>query len=93
MKRDFRPGGGVPVGLRSVRRRDGHDGNHDVAGTMTVDGTTVMHVKGSKFRSESKVMGQEILLLGDGSTKQVWKVDQATKQFEPFDPSRRSRRR
>ncbi len=56
------------------------------AATMTVDGTMVVSVKGSKFRSESKVMGQEVLLLGDGVTRQVWKVDQAAKQFEPFDP-------
>jgi hypothetical protein len=55
-------------------------------GPMTVDGTVTTAVKGSKVRVDSKMVNQEITILGDSAAKQVWLVNHAAKVLEPYNP-------
>jgi hypothetical protein len=68
----------------------------DVTVTMTVsvragaattaDGTMISSAKGTKFRADTSMAGQNITLLSDAATKQQWMVNHGTKQIEPLDP-------
>jgi hypothetical protein len=55
-------------------------------GPMTMDGTVTTAVKGSKVRIDTKMVNQEITLLGDSAAKQIWQLNPATKQLEPYNP-------
>ena len=57
------------------------------ATNMTADGTTTTYVKGTKFRADSNIAGQNISLLSDAATRQQWTINHGTKQIEPFNPA------
>lgn len=58
-----------------------------VAGPMNADGTMVSAMKGTKYRSDIKVMTQDASILIDAAAKQQWVINHATKEIQPFDPS------
>jgi hypothetical protein len=55
------------------------------AAQMSITGTTTSSAKGTKFRVDTEVSGQNLTILSDSATKQQWKIDHGTKQIEPFD--------
>ncbi len=55
------------------------------AGPNTADGTMVSLVKGTKFRADASVAGQDVTVLSDTATKQQWMINHATKQIELFN--------
>ncbi len=54
------------------------------AGQIAISGTTTTLAKGTKFRVDTEMSGQNLTILSDSATKQQWKIDHATKQIEPF---------
>jgi hypothetical protein len=58
-----------------------------VAGQMNADGTVVNSLKGTKYRSDIKMMTQDATVLIDAAAKQQWLINHATKEIQPFDPS------
>jgi hypothetical protein len=54
------------------------------AGQMAADGTMISFAKGTKFRADTSMAGQNITLLSDAAAKQQWMINHATKQIEPF---------
>jgi|WetSurMetagenome_2_1015567.scaffolds.fasta_scaffold18074_2 hypothetical protein len=57
-----------------------------LTGPMTVDGTIVTSVKGTKVRMETRMMNQETTILADVATKQVFLLNPTTKTLEPYNP-------
>jgi hypothetical protein len=49
-------------------------------------GTTTSSAKGTKFRVDIEMSGQNLTILSDSATKQQWRIDHATKRIEPLDP-------
>jgi hypothetical protein len=58
-----------------------------VAAQMTADGTVVNSLKGTKYRSDVKIMTQDATVLIDTAAKQQWLINHATKEIQPFDPT------
>jgi hypothetical protein len=58
-----------------------------VAAAMTADGTMTTYVKGTKFRADSNLAGQNLSQLLDSATKQQWTINHATKTIEPLNPA------
>ena len=56
-----------------------------VAGQVAITGTTTTLAKGTKSRVDTETSGQNVTILSDSATKQQWKIDDGTKQIEPFD--------
>ena len=56
------------------------------AAQMNISGTTTSASKGTKFRVDTEMSGQNLTILSDSATKQQWKIDHNAKQIEPFDP-------
>ena len=55
------------------------------AGPAAADSTMVSFVKGTKFRADASVAGQDVTVMSDTATKQQWMINHATKQIEPFN--------
>jgi hypothetical protein len=55
------------------------------AAQMSITGTTTSSAKGTKFRVDTEVSGQNLTILSDSATRQQWKIDHGTRQIEPFD--------
>ena len=55
------------------------------AAQTAISGTTTSSAKGTKFRIDTEISGQNLTILSDSATKQQWKIDHASKQIEPLD--------
>jgi hypothetical protein len=55
------------------------------ASQMSTTGTQTSSTKGTKFRVDTEMAGQNMTLLSDAATKQQWMINHVTKQIEPFD--------
>jgi hypothetical protein len=51
---------------------------------VTIAGTTTSSAKGTKFRVDTEMSGQNLTILSDSATKEQWKIDHVAKQIEPF---------
>jgi hypothetical protein len=58
-----------------------------LAAAMTADGTMTTYVKGTKFRADTTLAGQNMSLLSDAATRQQWNINHVTKTIEPFNPA------
>jgi hypothetical protein len=58
-----------------------------ISGPMAADGTMVGKFKGTKARSDVKIMGQDGSIFIDATSKQQWMVNHITRQIEPLNPS------
>lgn len=56
------------------------------AAQTAINGTQTGAVKGTKFRMDTALSGQNYWLLLDSATKQVWRVDDVARQIQLFDP-------
>jgi hypothetical protein len=56
------------------------------AGPMAVNGTMETRVKGSKMRSDVRVMQQDMSIFFDSAGGQVWLVNHATREISSADP-------
>jgi hypothetical protein len=57
-----------------------------MTGPMAVDGTVITSLKGTKARSDVKMMGQDVSILIDAATRQQWMINHTTRQIAPVNP-------
>ncbi len=55
------------------------------AAQISITGTTTSSTKGTKFRVDTQMSGQNLTILSDSATRQQWKIDHGARQIEPFD--------
>jgi hypothetical protein len=58
-----------------------------LAAGMTMNGTLTTFIKGTKFRADTNLAGQNLSQLLDTATKQQWTINHGTKTIEPLNPA------